>query len=134
MTEELMSLEKFKGIMNILIDFQERKNRVADFFEKELMEDSWCIFTLGNTVERALINLLADEFDCWYSFREDTKDFNWWATDKNYGMENDIEAWLYSLDEEKIILIDDKEIDISSIESLYDYLVSSYKSKHNLTD
>ena len=129
-----MSLDKFKAIMNILVDFQDRRDRIDRFFEKELMEDSWCILTIGNTVVDALINLLADEFDCWYSFREDIKNFDWWTNEKNYGMENDISAWLYSLDEDKVITVNDKEINISSIESLYDYLVASYKSKHNLTD
>ena len=122
--------------MNILIDFQERKERISDFFEKELMQDSWCIFTFGNTVESTLVNMLADEFDCWYTCREDIKEFDWWNFEdgRNYGMENDVEAWLYSIDEEKSIWVGDKKIDISSIESFYDYLVSSYKEKHNLTD
>ena len=132
--KELMSLDKFKAIMNILLEFQAKKDRISDFFEKELMEDSWCIFTAGNTVEEALVNLLADEFDCWYSFKDDIKDFEWWTDEKHYGMENDIEAWLYSIDEEKAVWIDNKKIDISSIESLYDYLILSYKRKHNLTD
>ena len=132
--KELMPFQKFKHIMNILIDFQQRKDRISDFFEKELMEDSWCIFTLGNTIEEALISLLADEFDCWYTFKDYIKDFIWWSSEKTYGMENDIEAWLYSIDEEKAVWIDNKKIDISSIESLYDYLILSYKRKHNLTD
>ena len=132
--KQLMSFQKFKHIINVLIDFQQRKDRISDFFEKELMEDSWCIFTLGSTVEEALINLLADEFDCWYSFKDDIKDFEWWTDEKHYGMENDIEVWLYSIDEEKAVWIDNKKIDISSIEGLYDYLVLSYKRKHNLTD
>lgn len=129
-----MSYDKFKHIMNVLTDFQQRKDRISDFFEKELMEDSWCIITLGSTVEDVLINLLADEFGCWYSFKDDIKDFNWWEHERNYGMENDIETWLYSINEEKAVWVDDKKIDISSIESLYDYLVSSYERKHNLTN
>ena len=129
-----MSFDKFKHIMNVLIEFQQKKDRISDFFEKELTEDSWCIFTLGNTIESALVNLLADEFDCWYSFKDDIKDFEWWTDEKHYGMENDIEVWLYSIDEEKAVWIDNKKIDISSIASLYDYLILSYKRKHNLTD
>ena len=132
--QELMTFDKFKRIMDTLIDFQARKDRVADFFEKELMENSWCVFTMGNTLESTLINLLADEFDCWYTFREDIKKFDWWNSEANYGMENDIETWLYTTSEEKAVWIEDKKIDISSLESLYDYLVSSYKQKHNLTD
>jgi site-specific recombinase XerD len=77
---------------------------------------------------------MADEFECWYTFKDDIKEFDWWQAENKYGMENDIETWLYSLDEHKSITVNGKEIDISSIESFYDFLVSQYKEKHNLTD
>ena len=116
-----MSYEKFKYIMELLIDFIEKRRIISDFFEKELMKDSWCIFTFGNTVESTLINMLADEFDCWYAIREDIKEFDWWNSEagKNYGMENEIEAWLYAIDEEydylsknktKMLLLEGKEL------------------------
>jgi hypothetical protein len=132
--EELMPFSKFKLLMNVLLEFQQKKDKVSDFFEKELMENSWCLITFGDTIESALINLLADEFDCWYTFRDDIKDFDWWQAENKYGMENDIETWLYSLDEHKSITVNGKEIDISSIESFYDFLVSQYNEKHNLTE
>ena len=94
------------------------------------MEDSWCILTLGNTVETALINMVADEFECWYSFKEGVTKFEWWADEKCYGMENDIEAWLYSIDDNKTITIDGKEIDITSVESFYEFLVMQYNECH----
>ena len=64
------------------------------------------------------------------------KEFDWWTSDKHYGMENDIEDWLYPMnsDEQKIIGIDGKDIDVTSLESFYDYLVKLYEGKHNLTD
>ena len=37
-------------------------------------------------------------------------------------------------DEEKAVWVNDKKVDISSLESFYEYLVSSYENKHNLTD
>jgi hypothetical protein len=132
--EELMPFSKFKLLMNVLLEFQQKKDKVSDFFEKELMENSWCLITFGDTIESALINLIADEFDCWYTFRDDIKDFDWWQAENKYGMENDIETWLYSLDEHKSITVNGKEIDISSIESFYDFLVSQYNEKHNLTE
>ena len=133
--KELMPLDKFKAIMDLLLQFQAKRDRVSDFFEKELMTESWCLFTYGEDVENVLVSLLADEFDCWYSYYEDIKEFDWWRTEHHYGMENEIENWLYSLNEdEKIVEVNGKEIDISSIESLYDYLVSQYNEKHNLTD
>jgi hypothetical protein len=128
--KKLMSYEKFKAIIEILLEFQQKKDRISDFFEKEIMEDSWCLITLGTPVEDALVSLLADEFDCWYSFKEKVEEFDWWRGPKYRGFENDIENWLYSINEEKAVTVDGKEIDISSIESLYDYLVSSYNEKH----
>ena len=68
--KQLMPYEKFKAIMTILVDFKEQRDRISDFFEKELMQDSWCIITLGSNIESALMGLLADEFECWYSFQE----------------------------------------------------------------
>jgi hypothetical protein len=132
--KELMPFSKFKLLMNVLLEFKEKKDKVSDFFEKELMENSWCLITFGTTIEDALINLIADEFECWYTFKDDIKDFDWWQAENKYGMENDIETWLYSLDEHKSITVNGKEIDISSIESFYDFLVSQYKEKHNLTN
>lgn len=132
--KEPMPFSKFKLLMNVLLEFQQKKDKVSDFFEKELMENSWCIITFGDTVESALINLMADEFECWYTFKDDIKEFDWWQAENKYGMENDIETWLYSLDEQKSITVNGREIDISSIESFYDFLVSQYKEKHNLTD
>jgi hypothetical protein len=132
--KELMPFLKFKVLMSTLLEFKEKKDKVSDFFEKELMENSWCLITFGDTIESALINLIADEFDCWYTFKDDIKEFDWWQAENKYGMENDIETWLYSLDEHKSITVNGKEIDISSIESFYDFLVSQYKEKHNLTE
>ena len=129
-----MPFSKFKLLMNVLLEFKEKKDKVSDFFEKELMENSWCLITFGTTVEDALINLIADEFECWYTFKDDIKDFDWWQAENKWGMENDIETWLYSLDEHKSITINGKEIDITSIESFYDFLVQQYNEKHNLTD
>lgn len=132
--KELMPFSKFKLLMNVLLEFKQKKDKVSDFFEKELMENSWCLITFGDTIESALINLIADEFECWYTFKDDIKDFDWWQAENKYGMENDIETWLYSLDEHKSITVNGKEIDISSIESFYDFLVSQYQEKHNLTN
>lgn len=132
--KELMPFSKFKLLMNVLLEFKQKKDKVSDFFEKELMENSWCLITFGDTIESALINLIADEFECWYTFKDDIKEFDWWQAENKYGMENDVEMWLYSLDEHKSITVNGKEIDISSIESFYDFLVSQYKEKHNLTN
>ena len=130
MKKELMSYPKFKHIMETILEFMKKRDKVSDFFEKEIMEDSWCLITFGSHIEQTLVNLLADEFECWYTFKEDVKDFNWWEEKDHYGMENDIETWLYSLDEKKTITINGKEIDITSIPSFYDFLVEQYNDQH----
>ena len=139
MSKKLMPYEKFKAIMTILVDFKEQKDRISDFFEKELMQDSWCIITLGNNVESALIELLADEFECWYSFQEKYEIYDWWNTSEKYrGFENDIENWLYEMsDEPKTVTLNNEVIPIDSIEELYNFLVKQYKLVHkdeNLTE
>ena len=129
--KELMSFDKFKAIIDTLIAFKDQKDRISDFFEKELMADSWCIITLGSEVENALVSLLADEFECWYSFHEKPEIYDWWSTPNGYrGFENDIENWLYSMDDIKKVILNKEEIDISSVEGLYDFLVKQYNLEH----
>ena len=132
MDKQLMPYTKFKAIMNILVDFKEQRERISNFFEKELMQDSWCIITLGNKVESALIGLLADEFECWYSFKEKYDIYDWWNTEEGYrGFENDIENWLYVISNEpKTVTLNGEEIPVDSIEELYDFLVKQYKIIH----
>ena len=93
------------------------------FFENEICEDSGCYITFGNSIEDTLISLLSDEFKCWYSFREDIKNFNWWINSKN--MENDIEHFLYD-DKPMSIGVNGKKFKIGTIKELYDYLIYSY--------
>ena len=132
-----MPYEKFKAIMTILVDFKEQRGRISKFFDKELMQDSWCIITLGNNVESALMNLLADEFECWYSFKEKYDIYDWWNVKGFRDYENDIENWLYTIsDEPKTVTLNGEEIPIDSIEELYDFLVKQYNLIHkeeNLT-
>ena len=132
--KEVMSFEKFKSIMEVLIEFQGQRDRISDFLEKELCDSSYCICTVGSDVENTLVCLLADEFNCWYSFREKRDVYDWWTDRKHYDMENEIESWLYGLsDEPKAITLirDGKEenIDVNSLESFYDYLVKEYCNK-----
>ena len=127
--KEPMSFEKFKAIMNIIITFDEKRDRVSKFIEDEISTSTYCIVDFGSEVESALVNMLADEFKCWYAFQE--RDYDWWNS--TTGIENDIEAWLYSIfDEPKKITIDDKEIDVNSLESFYEFLVDQYNK--NLTE
>lgn len=131
--EQLMSFPKFKFIMNKLIEFRDKREKVSNFFEKEIMTDSFCFVTLGSEVESALVNLLADEFECWYSFDKDISNFNWWETEGYKGYENDIENWLYTISRDtKTVIINGNEIPIDSLEELYEFLVNQATGVYNL--
>lgn len=131
--EQLMPFPKFKFIMNKLIEIRDKKEKISDFFEEELMTDSYCYITLGAEVENALINLVADEFECWYSFHEKPEIYDWWNTRDGYrGFENDIENWLYTISNEpKTIAVNGDEIPIDSLEELYEFLVNQATGKYN---
>lgn len=130
--EDLMPFPKFKFIINKLVEFRDKKERIADFFEQEMMTDSYCYLTMGSDVEDALISLLADHFECWYSFKE-VENYNWWEVEGYRGYENDIESWLYTYTKEpKSITINNEEIPIDSIEELYEFLVNQATGVYNL--
>lgn len=131
--EQLMSFPKFKFIMNKLVEIRDKKERISDFFEKELMTDSFCYITLGAQIEDALISLLADEFECWYSFDKNVKDYIWWNEGLSYrNFENDIENWLYTIsDDPKTVTVNGNEIPIDSLEELYEFLVNQATGKYN---
>lgn len=129
--KEPMTFEKFKAIMNTIMAFDEKRDKFSKFIEEEISTSTFCMVDFGSEVESALINLLADEFNCWYSFRD--RDYDWW--NDSFGIENDIEAWLYSIsDEPKTITVNNIERNIDSLESFYEFLVEQYNEKLNLTE
>lgn len=129
--KEPMSFEKFKAIMSVIIAFDEKRNKFSKFIEEEISTSTYCIVDFGSEVEGALINLLADEFKCWYKFQD--RDYDWWNGAQ--GIENDIEAWLYSIsDEPKTITVNNVERNIDSLESFYEFLVEQYNENLNLTE
>lgn len=128
MSKELMSLEKFKYIMETIEKGILQRNKISDFMEKELCTDSWCLFNVGTPVEGCLISMLADEFKCWYSYKDNTS-FEWWNS--RQGIENDIENYFYSLQEKPYSLVmNNKKFIIDTIEDLYNFLVAQYIEIH----
>ena len=126
--QESMTFEKFKAIMDTIIAFNEKRDKFSRFIEEEISTSTFCVVDFGCEVENALINLLADEFKCWYKFQD--RDYDWW--NDTSGLENDIEAWLYDIsDEPKVITMNDIEYNIDSLESFYEFLVKQYNE--NLT-
>ena len=129
--KEPMTFEKFKAIMNTIMAFDEKRDKFSKFIEEEISTSTYCIVDFGNEVECALINLLADEFNCWYTFG-DRKEYDWWNSIWN--IENDIESWLYSMEEPKEITVNDVTKNVDSLESFYEFLVEQYNEKLNLTE
>lgn len=133
-TNELMSFEKFKSIMTLLQEFNDKRDTFSSFLENYIATDSWCFVTFGLEVEDIIINMLADHFRCWYSFKEQPKEFDWW--NKKPGeccyWENDITAWLYSMASDegtpKTITVNDKTTDVTTLEDFYKFLVDQYQN------
>lgn len=142
MARQIMPFEKFEYIMKQLQAYEEKRNRISDFFEEELCTDSWCLFNVGEELTDSLTCLLADEFNCWYHVEltpiatealkelqeltkqtESKKDSDrptWW--DKSIRRwDNDIEYWLF--EEHKVITIEGEDIPIGTLREFYDYLV-----------
>ena len=127
-----ISFEKFERIMNTLIEFKNKREKISDFIESEIATSSFCVCDIGNDIENVIANLLADEFKCWYGKHSETDGTCEWWKYREYGLANDIEYWLYgslSMDEEKVVYDKDgTEIDITSLENFYKYLCY-YSSK-----
>lgn len=128
-----LNFERFKRIIEDIQAFDKQNKRIDDFFEEEIMTETWCMITHGSSLQHNVINMLADEFDCWYSYKSEEggepEKFEWWSTSCHYGISNEIEWWLYESGKEKIIKIDKKEVDVTSIGSFYDYLMDNLISK-----
>ena len=132
MSKELMSLEKFKYIMETIEKGISQRNKISDFMEKELCTDSWCLFNVGTPIEDCLIGMLADEFKCWYSLK-DNASFEWWNSRR--GLENDIENYFYSLQEKPYTLVmNNKKFIIDTVEDLYNFLTAQYLEVHKEKD
>ena len=126
---DIMNFERFKTIIKVIQDFDNQREKIDKFFESEIMENSFCNITIGNNIQSTLINMLADEFDCWFQIKDSVKLTYWWKNRNNYGMSNEIEWWLYESSSPKIITMQDKDWDVTSIESFYDYLMYCYYDK-----
>ena len=127
----VMPFEKFERIMNTLIKFKDKRERISDFVEKEIATASFCVCDIGTDLETIITSLLADEFKCWFGKHSEDGNCEWWQY-KEYGLDNDIEYWLYgslSEDEKKVVYDKDgTEIDITDLKDFYQYLCE-YSSK-----
>lgn len=125
-TETLMNRDRFKKIMETLIEFKHKRTKVSDFLQEEVATGSWVFVTYGEEIESALVNMLADEFDCWFDtgFCGDPLPKEWWSEKPH--QENDIAYWLYELSEsdiQKSVTINGTEVPLETLDEFYDYLV-----------
>lgn len=137
---DIMPFEKFEYLMKQVQAYEEKRNRISDFFEEEICTDSWCFFNVGEDLATSITNMLADEFNCWYKSaytsvsinklkeelgvkgedKEEVEYPKWW--DKSVRTwENDIEYWLY--EDHKKITVEGQEVPIETLQEFYDYLV-----------
>lgn len=135
----VMPFEKFEYIMNQILQFQKKSEKISDFINDELCTDSRGWFSVGDELVVTLTCMLADEFNCWYSLGHNHSAVNelreamglekdereegtrWW--DKNVRKwENDIEYWLY--EDTKRIGMNGKDIPIQTLEEFYNYLIT----------
>ena len=129
----VMPFEKFERIMNTLIKFKDKRERISDFVEKEIATASFCVCDIGTDLETIITSLLSDEFKCWFGKHTEEADrtCEWWKYHE-YGLDNDIEYWLYgslSTDEKKVVYDKDgTEIDITDLKDFYRFLCD-YPSK-----
>ena len=130
--KEVMNKEKFIFMLNTLKQMKEKRDKITDFFEKELCSDSWAIFNFAENLDNMIMYILADEFNCWYDTwaTETNKQVTeWWKKENKYNLkENDIEYWLYEEDKDgkKFIEVGDEKIDITTPEAFYDYLIKNF--------
>lgn len=128
----VMPFEKFERIMNTLIKFKDKREKISDFIETEIATASFCVCDIGNDLETTLTSLLADEFKCWFGKHSESDGTCEWWKYHEYGLDNDIEYWLYgslSGDEKKVVYDKDgTEIDITDLKDFYRYLCN-YSSK-----
>lgn len=150
MSKEVMSLEKFKHLISVIRETHKKQEVFSDALQNTLCSDSFCFVSLADRVITALTNMIADDFNCWYelpSFKNDESlslgDFpffsnieredNWWEG-KFCKKENEIDYWLYDLDKieeekegkEAHITVNKEDVDVSTVESFYNYLVKFY--------
>ena len=144
----VMPFKKFKYIMKQVQKHEKKRDKISDFFEKELCTDSWCLLNFGEDIVDSLTCLLADHFNCWYKINyspafdalkkeiniseERTEESNtpkWWDKSRRR-WENDIEYFLY--EESRQVVIDGKEIPIKKLKQFYNYLVTYCVDKKDI--
>ena len=104
----MITKKQFVKIINKLKkvnDFVNKTNDEARELDDAIMSDFYNTMSLSISHENIVVELLENMFN-------DTDLIGWWLYERDYGREEGTVIWE-----------DDKEIDLSTAEKLYDYLI-----------
>lgn len=106
----MITKKQFVKIINKLKkvnDFVNKTNDEARELDDAIMSDFYNTMSLSISHENIVVELLENMFN-------DTDLIGWWLYERDYGREEGTVIWE-----------DDKEIDLSTAEKLYDYLIKN---------
>lgn len=112
----IINKEKFVEIMNRLKNYNDLQDKINELFEGYIdnRENDFCnagSICIGH--ESVVVSILEDMFE--------TDLISWWIYELDYGKEYSPGA----------LLIDGKEIDVSTADKLYDVMIEDLKKKGN---
>lgn len=114
-TVKPISYEMFNKTIKEIQKYNKNTQKLSDAFEKYLMENSWCIISIGDNLADQSLKLLA-EFFKQYTELNVYEVITWWLYE-------DVEKVIYQKNGEAT-----DKIDVSTTKKLYDFLCS-YKDK-----
>lgn len=101
-----MTKEEFIKKMKLIQNFMSEQDTLQALINK--LTDGFCVPTIGDYLVTELLDMISDKMNIKYD------DLFYW--------------WLYE-DVDKIIYVDDREIDVGTLEKLYDYIISEYSKE-----
>ena len=108
----MISKEEFVAIMDKLKkvnDFVDETNKKARELDDAIISDFYNTMSLSISHENIVVELLENMFN-------NTEIISWWLYEKDYGRKSELKMW----DEFG------KEIDLSTADKLYDYLINEW--------
>lgn len=111
----MISKEKFVEIINRLRNYNDLQNKIDELFEDNIENKEMDFMNAGSICighESVVVYLLENIF-------KDKGTISWWLYEYNYGRD-------FSLGD---LEVDEVEIDLSTAEKLYDYLIQNLKKE-----
>lgn len=108
-----MEFKIFEKHIQRIIETEKREEILSKCIEENLARSTYCIVDITNEVVMSVEELLADYYDCYFEVQGvRVNDISWW-------LEN----------EDKIIYIDDKEINLNDLKDFWKYLEENRQRK-----